>query len=87
MSIEETKTYEVEAWALNKVWYKELYRVKANSKEEAQQKVIDCEDDAELFDSEMGEVDDTRFDFEIENVDEWDSRSACWMPDEPKGDK
>ena len=35
------KTYEVKAYALNKIWYEETYRVKANSEEDAKEKVID----------------------------------------------
>ena len=67
-----SKTYKVEAYALNKIWYKETYSVKANSAEDAKQKVIDCSEDAELINDQQSEVDDTRYEFNINSVEEVD---------------
>ena len=62
------KTYEVKAYALNKIWYEEIYRVKANSEEDAKEKVIDYSEDAELIKDKQSEVDDTRYEFNIGSV-------------------
>ena len=62
------KTYEVKAYALNKIWYEETYRVKANSEEDAKEKVIDYSEDAELIKDKQSEVDDTRYEFNIDSV-------------------
>ena len=64
------KTYEVKAYALNKIWYEETYSVKANSEEDAKEKVIDCSEDAELMYDRQTEVDDTRYEFNIHSVKE-----------------
>jgi len=62
------KTYEVKAYALNKIWYEETYSVKANSVEDAKEKVIDYSEDAELIKDKQSEVDDTRYEFNIGSV-------------------
>jgi len=62
------KTYEVKAYALNKIWYEETYSVKANSVEDAKEKVIDYSEDAELIKDKQSEVDDTRYEFNIDSV-------------------
>ena len=62
------KTYEVKAYALNKIWYEETYSVKANSVEDAKQKVINYSEDAELISDQQSEVDDTRYKFNIDSV-------------------
>ena len=64
------KTYEVKAYALNKIWYEETYSVKANSVEDAKQKVINYSEDAELINDQQSEVDDTRYEFNIDSVKE-----------------
>ena len=64
------KTYEVKAYALNKIWYQETYSVKANSVEDAKKKVINYSEDAELINDCQSEVDDTRYEFEIDSVKE-----------------
>lgn len=64
------KTFEVKAYALNKIWYEETYSVKANSVEDAKQKVINYSDDAELINDQQSEVDDTRYEFNIDSVKE-----------------
>jgi len=62
------KTYEVKAYALNKIWYEETYSVKANSVEDAKEKVIDYSEDAELIKDKQSEVDDTRYEFNIGSI-------------------
>ena len=64
------KTYEVKAYALNKIWYQETWRVKANSVEDAKKKVINYSEDAELIKDQQSEVEDTRYEFEIDSVNE-----------------
>jgi len=64
------KTYEVKAYALNKIWYEETYSVKANSVEDAKQKVINYSKDAELINDQQSEVDDTRYKFNIDSIKE-----------------
>jgi hypothetical protein len=64
------KTFEVKAYALNKIWYEETYSVKANSVEDAKQKVINYSEDAELINDQQSEVYDTRYDFNIDSVKE-----------------
>lgn len=64
------KTFEVKAYALNKIWYEETYSVKANSVEDAKQKVINYSEDAELINDQQSEVDDTRYKFNIDSVKE-----------------
>jgi hypothetical protein len=64
------KTFKVKAYALNKIWYEETYSVKANSVEDAKQKVINYSEDAELINDQQSEVDDTRYEFNIESVKE-----------------
>jgi hypothetical protein len=63
------KTYEVKAYALNKIWYEETYSVKANSEEDAKEKVIDYSEDAELMYDRQREVDE-RGEFNIISVKE-----------------
>ena len=62
------KTYIVEAYALNEIWYKETWKVKANTQKEAQRLVESQSSEAELQDEEQQEVENTRADFEIESV-------------------
>ena len=62
------KTYIVEAYALNEIWYKETWKVKANTQEDAQRLVESQSSEAELQDEEQQEVENTRADFEIESV-------------------
>jgi len=62
------KTYEVKAYALNKIWYEETYSVKANSVEDAKKKVINYSEDAELIYDQQSVVDDTRYKFKIDSV-------------------
>ena len=69
------KTYEVKAYALNKIWYEETYSVKANSVEDAKQKVINYSEDAELINDQQSEVDDTRYEFNIDSVKETEDDS------------
>ena len=64
------KTYEVKAYALNKIWYEETYSVKANSEEDAKEKVIDYSEDAELIHDRQREVIDARYEFNIHSVKE-----------------
>ena len=64
------KTYEVKAYALNKIWYEETYSVKANSEEDAKEKVIDHSEDAELMYDRQREVDEGRNEFNIISVKE-----------------
>ena len=64
------KTYEVKAYALNKIWYEETYSVKANSVEDAKKKVINYSEDAELIYDQQSGVDDTRYKFKIDSVKE-----------------
>lgn len=64
------KTYEVRAYALNKIWYEETYSVKANSEEDAKEKVMNYSEDAELIHDQQREVDDTRYEFDIHSVKE-----------------
>ena len=62
------KTYIVEAYALNEIWYKETWKVKANTQKDAQRLVESQSSEAELQDEEQQEVENTRADFEIESV-------------------
>ena len=64
------KTYEVKAYALNKIWYEETWRVKANNVEDAKKKVINYSEDDELIKDQQSEVEDTRYEFEIDSVNE-----------------
>ena len=63
------KTYEVKAYALNKIWYEETYSVKANSEKDAKEKVMDYSEDAELMYDRQREVDE-RGEFNIISVKE-----------------
>ena len=71
------KTYEVKAYALNKIWYEETYSVKANSEKDAKEKVMNYSDDAELIYDRQRDVDDTRYEFNIHSVKENEHDTVC----------
>ena len=62
--------YTLETYSLNHIWYREDYEVEANSKEEAIQKVEECNEEAQLLYSEQENVENTRAEFSVESVKE-----------------
>lgn len=62
------KTYIVEAHALNEIWYKETWKVQANTRQEAERLVETQSLEAELEVDEQLEVESTRAEFEIQSV-------------------
>ena len=64
------KTYIVEAHALNEIWYKETWKVQANTRQKAERLVETQSLEAELEVDEQLEVESTRAEFEIQSVKE-----------------